>query len=72
VKDAYVRHLQQSLGLPADSPHEVPPAPPAPGAGAHAALDALIGKVEAHPTAARTARLAARVARKAARTARRG
>jgi hypothetical protein len=64
VKDAYVRHLQDSLGLPADSPAEVPP-PRA--AGAHAALDALIDKVEARPTALRTARLAARVARKARR-----
>jgi 2-polyprenyl-3-methyl-5-hydroxy-6-metoxy-1,4-benzoquinol methylase len=72
LKEDYIRHLQESLGLPADSPREVPEAPPAPGAGAHAALDALIDKVEAHPAAARTARLAARVARKAARTARGG
>jgi hypothetical protein len=37
VKDAYVRHLQGSLGLPADTPAVVP-GPRAPGA--HAALDA--------------------------------
>ena len=65
VKDAYVRHLQGSLGLPADSPAEVPPPPPPRAAGAHAALDALIDRVEARPTALRTARLAAKVARKA-------
>jgi hypothetical protein len=39
---------------------------------AHAALDALIGKVEAHPTAARTARLAARVAARVPVARRRG
>jgi 2-polyprenyl-3-methyl-5-hydroxy-6-metoxy-1,4-benzoquinol methylase len=67
VKDAYVRHLQGALGLPADTP---PPTSGVRSPAAHAALDALIGKVEAHPTAARTARLAARVARKASRARR--
>jgi len=64
VKDAYVRHLQASLGLPADTPPSVDEVRhPA----AHAALDALIDKVQARPAAARTARLAARLARKAGR-----
>ena len=68
VKDAYVRHLQGALGLPPDTP---PPTSGVRSPAAHAALDALIGKVEAHPTAARAARLAARVARTASRARRR-
>ena len=67
VKDAYVRHLQASLGLPPDTPHVTPEVQPEAvrAAAAHAALDTLLKKVDAHPTAARTARLAARVARQA-------
>ncbi len=64
VKDDYVRHLQQSLGLPSDSPQE---APPPRAQGAHAAVDKLVETLDAHPRAADAARRAARVARKARR-----
>lgn len=63
VKDDYITHLQASLGLPPDTPRDVP----ARAAVVHAAVDRAVEKLDRHPQAARAARLAARAARRARR-----
>jgi len=65
VKQAYTTHLQESLGLAADSPRELPTH--GAGAGAHAALDKAVVRLQDHPVALKAVRRAADVARRARR-----
>jgi 2-polyprenyl-3-methyl-5-hydroxy-6-metoxy-1,4-benzoquinol methylase len=63
VKDAYIAHLQASLGLASDTPQVVP----ARAAVVHKAVDKAVERLDQHPGAARAARAGLRVTRKIAR-----
>ena len=64
VRTAYTAHLQESLGLPPDTPQFGPP--PTPGAAAaHAAVDRAITALHARPRAQKAVSVAARLARRA-------
>ena len=64
VRTAYTAHLQESLGLPPDTPQAFPPSPPG-SAAAHAAVDRAITALHARPRAQKAVSVAARLARRA-------
>lgn len=67
VRNAYTAYLQESLGLPPETPHVVPPpAPPSPGeVAAHAAVDRALDALHARPRVQKAVSSTARLARRA-------